>query len=128
MAFDSGSGESITRYITNSRDIRRSNNTVRHTAFKPSKSGRHSVYWISGLQETTIWDIGNTHVAPSRGPILARADLNSLAVYAEGLSVEVTGIPHIHHADIVGWELNSTKPRLQAMKLAESAILRHVPS
>lgn len=93
----------------------------------PPKTGRLSVYWISGLTEKTIWKIGNTHVATTRGPLIARADLNSLLVYREKLSVEVTGTPHRRHADIIGWDLSSTLLRLQAINLANSAILRRIP-
>ena len=94
----------------------------------PPKTARLSVYWISGLQEVVIWEIGNTYVALTRGAIIARADLNSLVAYEAQLSVEVTGTPHPRHAHIVGWDLNSTKPRLQAIKLASSAALRRVPT
>ena len=94
----------------------------------PPKTGRLSVYWISGLQEATIWRIGDTHVAPTRGAIIARADLNSLVAYEFQLSVEVTGTPHPSHADIVGWDLSSTMRRLQAIKLASTATLRRAPT
>lgn len=124
LAFDSGLGELITRYITDPRQIRTSDNTVRHTAFKPPKSGRQSVYWISSLPEATIWNIADIYLAPTRGPISARADLNSLVVYDAELSIELTGHPHPRHADIVGWDLKTTKPRLQAIKLASSSTLR----
>lgn len=126
MVFDSGAGELLTRYITDPGHIRNSDNSIRHNAFKPPKSARLSVYWISGLREENIWDIGDTYVAPTRGPIIARGDLNSLVVYSAALSVEVTGTPHPKHADIVGWEC--TKARLQAIKLANSATLRRVPN
>jgi hypothetical protein len=128
LAFDSGAGELLTRYISNSSQIRNSDNTIKHNAFMPPKSGRLSVYWISGLQEATVWDIGNDHVAPIRGQIIARADVNSLAAYENQLSVVVTGLPHARHADIVGWNLNSTQPRLQAIKLAKAATLRRAPA
>lgn len=128
MAFDSGRGELLTRYISDPGHIRNSNNTVKHNVFMPPKTGRLSVYWISRLSERTVWQIGNSQVAPQRGPIIARADLNSLVVYEVQLSVEVTGTPHPRHADIVGWDLQSTMPRLQAIKLASSANLRRAPA
>ena len=129
MAFDSGAGELLTRYITDPGHIRNSDNSVRHNVFTPSKkTGRLSVYWISDLQEAAIWDIGSIYVAPARGPIIARADLNSLIAYEVELSVEVTGTQHPRHADIVGWDMNSTRTSLQAVKLANSAMLRRVPA
>lgn len=129
MAFDSGAGELLTRYITDPGHIRNSDNSVRHNVFTPpKKTARLSVYWISDLQDAAIWDIGNIHVAPARGPIMARADLNSLIAYEVELSVEVTGTPHPRHADIVGWDVGSTRARLQAVKLANSATLRRDPA
>lgn len=128
MAFDSGAGELLTRYITDRGHIRSSDNSVRHNLFVPPRTGQLSVYWISGLQESAVWDIGNTHIAPARGPIIARADINSLAVYDAKLSVHVTGIPHPRHAHIVGWDMSSTRLRLQAIKLARAAMLRRVPA
>ena len=116
----------MTRFISDPGQIRNSDNTVKHNAFMPPKTRRLSVYWISGVQDATIWSIGDAHVAPTRGPIIDRADLNSLAVYAEELSVDVTGTPHTRHADIVGWDMTSTKLRLQAVKLSSSATLRRV--
>ena len=129
MAFDSGAGELVTRYITDPGHIRNFDNSVRHNVFTPpKKTGRLSVYWISDLQEAAIWDIGRIHVAPACGPIIARADLNSLIAHEVELSIEVTGTPHPRHADIVGWDMGSTRTRLQAVKLANSAILRRAPA
>ncbi len=128
MAFDSGLGEWLTRYIGDSKHIRTSDNSVRHAVFTPPKTHRLSVYWISGVDEATIWKIGNTHVAPTRRAIIARADFNSLIAYEARLSIEVTGIPHPRHADIVGWDFDSSRVRLQAIKLANSAILRRIPT
>jgi len=82
------------------------------------------VYWTSSLSEEDIWDIGAQHVAPMRGPIDGRADLNSLVPYSEGsLTVELTGRPHPRHAEIVGWSEDRKKARLQAEKLADEATL-----
>ena len=58
---------------------------------------------------------------------MKRGDLNSLIAYEAELSVEVTRTPYPRHADIVGWDLNSTRIRLQAVKLANSATLRRDP-
>src|SRR3970040_2456153 len=125
MPFDAPPGESLCRYISSQSRIRRSNNTVRHTAFEPPPTGRLSVYWTTGLNNLAIWQICQQHVEPELGrPAIARADLNSVAVYAEGLTVDVNGVPHARHANIVGWDLaDGTKTRLQAMKLASVGTL-----
>jgi len=114
----------MSRYLVDRDEIRR----VHFASFMPpTKNPRTSVYWISGISEEEIWNIGNTHVAPTRGPILGRADFNSLAVYQAGLAVDLTEIPHPRHADIIHWDQDRKKARLQAMKLADAATLVTAP-
>ena len=128
MAFDSGDGEALARFIVEKAHIKPSTNTVRHNAFMPPSNSRLSVYWISGIGDAEIWTIGTTHVAPARGkPLLGRADLNSLHVYEESLRVEIVPVPHPRHADIIGWDADSTRIRLQAAKLAALAELHLMP-
>ena len=64
---------------------------------------------------------GDTVVAPVLGTIFGRADLNSLVVYQNGLSVNPTPVSHARHADVIGWDLASTETRLIAIKLAAAA-------
>lgn len=127
MAFDRAPGETLSRYIVERNHIRTSNQTVRHHAFIPPSHGRLSVFRTTGLAESDVWQLGNEYVAPARGkPLLARADLNSLTVYEEDLTVVATLTPHPRHADITGWDM-STRTRLQAMKLAAASKLIMLP-
>lgn len=91
----------------------------------PPKSLRKSVYWTTGLPDADIWSLGDLYVAPSRGPIHGRADFNSflLTTSIPGLAIDLTGVPHPRHADIVGWDVDRRRRRLQAEKLADGAIL-----
>lgn len=126
MAFDSEDGETLTRFIVERAHIRSSDNTVRHNAFMPPRGGTLSVFWITGLRDGEVWDLGNTYVAPPRGkPLLGRADLNSLVAHGENLRVNVVPDPHPRHAEITGWVPDASRARLQAVKLADSAILRY---
>jgi hypothetical protein len=128
MHFDSPPGELLSRFIFHKSRIRYSNKTVKYTAFEPPPSCRLSVYWTSGLLVSEIWKICAEYVAPIYGkPAIARADLNSLNVYTENLAIELTGIPHPRHTDIVGWDLESTRTRLQALKLASASSLVESP-
>lgn len=79
------------------------------------------------MADGEIWQIADRFVAPARGPIKARGDLNSLIVIRIGLSVALTKGPHPRHADILGWD--RSKAKLQALKLAEAAtlVLRAAP-
>ena len=118
--FNSGDGERMCRYLTDRGEFRGS--IVRYSAFMPpTKSPRKSVYWTSGIADEEIWRIGDTYVAPARGPILGRADFNSLTAYEAGLAIDLTKIPHPRHADIVRWDPDRKKSRLQAIKLADAA-------
>jgi hypothetical protein len=121
MPFDQPPGELISRFIFDSGKIRPSDNTAKHTAFVPPENGRLSIFWTTGLPEAEIWEICNVHVSPHLGrPVKARADLNSLAVYAQNLTVTIDGVPHPRHGNIEGWDF-TTDTRLQCLKLAAAA-------
>ena len=95
----------------------------------PPRTGRLSVYMVQGLSEPEIWEIGNSVVAPVlHATILGRADVNSLRVYENHLRVQPSPQPHPRHADIVGWDLESTQTRLIALKLAAASQFREVPA
>lgn len=121
MAFDTPPGEILSRFLTQKDQFR--NGIVRHTAFSPPRSQLLSVYWTTDFPDSEIWNIGDAYVAPARGPIFGRADLNSLVVYEGDLSVNVTGVPHPRHADIINWDTDRRKARLQATKLADRSAL-----
>jgi hypothetical protein len=129
MPFDSGDGEMLARFIVQKNHVR-ADLSLRHDPFVPSKkTGQLSVYAIANLGEADIWSIGKKHVADViQKPLYGRADFNSLRVYEAGLKVESAPIPHPRHANIVGWDLESTAPRAQALKLAAEAIFRPAPA
>ena len=123
MAFDSGAGETLSRFLTDRDHYSPAKRIVRHTAFSPPRDKKLSVYWTTGLSDDDIWALGDTYVAPSRGPILGQGILNSLTVYTAELTVQLTKIPHPRHAEIFGWDLDPKKARLQQIKLADKARL-----
>jgi hypothetical protein len=75
------------------------------------------------MPESEIWEIGNTIVAPHRGPILARADFNSLVAYDVGLKIEPTIHPHRRHVDVLGWDAEKAKNKFRVLKLADKSVL-----
>lgn len=124
MPFDSGDGERISRFLTDRKQYSPTKNVVRHTAFMPPKTLRHSVYWTTDVSDGEIWAIGDQFVAPHRGAILGRADVNSLVIYyVVGLKIDLDGQPHPKHANIIGWDADEKKIRHQAEKLADKATL-----
>jgi len=124
LNFSAPPGELLTRFITDKKQIRPSDRTIKHTAFMPPKDGRLSVYWVTGLPDAEVWRLGDAYVVPHRRPMIGRGDLNSLKVYEQNLRVEIVPVPHERHAEILGWNLASTEYRLQAVKLAAAANLR----
>jgi hypothetical protein len=118
-------GERMSRYLTDDSEYSLRKKIVRYPAFDPPrKTLRKSVYWTSGFLDDEIWSIGARFVAPQRGPIHGRADFNSYVLYRDHhLAIELTGKPHPRHADIVGWDTDRKKSRLQAIKLADEAVL-----
>lgn len=113
--------EVISRFYFNKKDFR-ADNTVRHHAFMPPpKHGRMSVFRINGLDDQEVWEFGRLYVVPERGLIVGRGDLDASKVYDFGLTINPTELPHPRHANIEGWELNTEKDRLKALKLAAAA-------
>lgn len=125
MAFDSDQGENLCRFLTDKDHYSSAKHIVRPTAFFPPRNNRLSVYWITDCPEAEVWAIGDEHVAPARGPILGQGIVNSLVAYNDAsLTVNVTGVPHARHADLIGWDEDRKKGRLQATKLADKARLK----
>ncbi len=113
--------ENISRFYFSRKDVR-ADNTVRHNVFMPPSHGRMSVYRTSNLEDQDIWEIGKTYVEPERGkPILGRADIEAQKIYECELEINPTENPHPRHANVEGWELDTEKDRLKALKLAASA-------
>lgn len=119
--------ENISRFYFSRKDVRL-DNTIKHNVYMPPSHGRMSVYRTSDLEDQEIWTIGKTHVEPVRGkPIVGRGDLKAEKIYDYGLEINPTENPHPRHADVEGWELNTEKDRLKAMKLAAVASNKKYP-
>jgi len=69
-----------------------------------------------------IWEIGDREVAPSRGPVLARADINQNNVISRNLQV-IPSEPPEKHADIMGWPSEKSERQSIALELAEDSQL-----
>jgi len=110
--------EDLTRYIFNHRYIR-SNKTVRWNAFIPNnRDGETSVYRITGISDTEIFDIGERFVAKAIGkPLLGRTDIGVSKIFKQKLKVRPEPSPHPRHANIYGWPDEGSERRLIAMKL-----------
>lgn len=80
------------------------------------------MYRTLTLTETEIWRIGNEVVAPKRElPLIGRGDLPAEEILALSLSISPATAPHPLHANVEGWNADTTKDRLLALKLAKAA-------
>ncbi len=87
----------------------------------PATDKKTSVFRVSGLTDTEIWNIGNTHVVPLRGkPLLGRSEIVAKHVFDNDLEVEV-GEPPLLHANITGWPDEQSECKLVAQELAARA-------
>ena len=118
--------EDLTRYILNHHYIR-SNKTVRWNALIPNRDGETSVYRITGISDTEIFEIGEMFVANLIGkPLLGRTDIGVLKIFKQRLNVRPEPSPHPRHANIYGWPDERPEQRLIAMELAAEAQLHLV--
>ena len=101
------------------------NNTVAAVAFTPHHIDRKtSLCHIVGLTEAEIAREGVRRMAFRRNPppLLGRADLIADTVYAQGLDIELNGVPL--HANISGWPIEEDAILEIALQLALGSTLR----
>jgi hypothetical protein len=95
----------------------------------PAPDGQTSVFRISDLTDSEIWDIGARFVAQKRDkPLLGRADIIASDVLNNSLELKAAPDPHPRHTNITGWPEDKSKQKLIAMKLAANAQLHLVIS
>lgn len=95
----------------------------------PAKNNETSVYRISSLNTTEIWDIGKNFVSEKRNkPLLGRADILTSDVLNTGLNVQPDPKPHPLHANIIGWPEEQSERKLVAIELANNAQLHLINS
>lgn len=112
----------LARFIADKRHLR---GPQLWRAFTPD--GTHnetSVFDVDGLRELEVWDLGDRYVAPTRGEVIARAQIQ----YSDPLRLSLEVVfaePPLRHRAIRGWPLPSAKEvrNSLAQQLAERAVL-----
>jgi hypothetical protein len=113
--------EPLARFIVE-KSYFRADRALRHSAFMP-QNREVSVFRISSLDRSSIWELGNRNVAiPRAKQLLGRADIKVLDVTAAGLAV-IPDDDSSRHANITEWPNDSSRHKLLALQLAEKAIL-----
>ena len=119
--------ETVTRFLTSRRQFSPGDGRVKRQAFEP--------VWYAGLSrlETSVFrtsrcsvqeirEIGAVHVAPTRGPVLARADLAAARI--RELTLDVLGDDSApRHACIVAWSEHKEDQLECTIRLASVAQL-----
>ncbi|MBI5788884.1 MAG: hypothetical protein HZA78_08540 [Candidatus Schekmanbacteria bacterium] len=77
--------EILTRYVTQSNQIKSSNNTVKSSAFMPARNGKTSMFRINDLQSDEIWKIGNDVAEKLQKHLYGRADILETAILNSNL-------------------------------------------
>lgn len=125
-------GEKLTRFICYGSHFSVVANRIKPVAFLPhKKSVDISVFRISGLSDSEVWEIGREYVQTEERPIKARADLSATVVYESNLEV-ILDEPPPRHANIKPLPIEKSPTdrkarRALATKLARLSELVVVP-
>ena len=114
--------EELSRFIFSRRHIR-ADSTLRPAAFIPDpKTLRFSVYRTTGCKTKVIWRIHDTHVASVRGKsAYGRGVVFVHGVKSYGLEIDLNGVLHPRHADIVAWPDDPREQLKVAAKLSSDS-------
>ena len=112
-------GEKLARFIFFRSQFSTMNRVVKYGAFiPPSKSEEISVYRISSLSDSEVWEIGREYVETKDRRIKARADFLAEHVYKNNLEVIPDTQPHELHANITPFPADKKARQNIARKLA----------
>jgi len=93
-------------------------------AFLPPKGVlKISMFWIDGLQEANIWNLGD-FAGKNRGkPAVARAEIGSESVGQIRLTIEADPEPHPRHVNIGSWPDGKDEQKAVALDLCAKSRL-----
>ncbi len=114
--------ELLARYITSSRWLRSSNQTIKSDAFIPPNS-ELSVTRHLHLTEESIWKIGRKIAAGIPRTLYGRADVETCHVIAQGLDVVSQPVEpdNPNHANIINWPTEKDARKMCALEIANAA-------
>ena len=116
--------EPIVRYIIDSKHFQRSKNSVKPDAFLPhGDPPETSVFRIDRLDETEIWEIGNSIAKKRERTLKARADFEARSIAGTPLRFHADDDPP-RHANIVGWPIEKAHRLQLSLEIAQKATLR----
>lgn len=112
-------GENLARFIFSKGQFSALKGLVKFGAFiPPSNSDSISVYRISSLSDTEVWEIGQEYVEIGDRRIKARAEFLAKYVYDIDLDVVPDTQPHELHANITPFPPSKSERQSIARRLA----------
>ena len=116
------SDETLARYVTQSSQFRKSDQTVKPDVFIPHPHADLSVTRHRDATIEELWEIGRDVANALGRHLYGRADICANVCTREGLTVSPAPLPNnSNHADISNWPTGKPRQKLVAMKLAEAA-------
>jgi hypothetical protein len=83
-----------------------------------------SVFHINGLNESSIWEIGESYIArPQEKNLYGRGDILAAVIETAKLRVDYDNTPP-RHANIIGWPKEKHEQKSLAQELAAEAKLK----
>lgn len=113
--------EKLARFVFESKKFTRNPPRIKHKAFHPDPIDMGtSVSRIDGLDETTIWEIGDQAGERRQKRALARGEFLASSVKRIDLNV-IVDEPPPRHALIIGWSTDKSEQMSKAQELAAQA-------
>jgi hypothetical protein len=128
------SDETLARYATYAKHIRRGDNTARPEMFMPHPYQDLSVTRHREATEAEIWDAGKGVAMQMAKTLHGRCDINVSACQQNDLRVTAAPIAkkdgdggNPNHANIIGWPAEKAAQKSIALELAASVIVSFLP-
>lgn len=115
--------EPVSRFIVQQRHFSVTTG-LKPAAFMPGSDGTTSVFRTIHLSEDAVWKLSRDYVEVTRGPVIARGDINAGTVRSvQPLDLRPSEPPE-RHAEIVSWPVEKHARKALALELAARATLR----
>ena len=115
--------ELLARFVTQSGQYRRIDNTVKQDLFIPNARREVSVMRHRDATEFEIWEVARSLAASLDRNLYGRSDIRAAACKVNGLRVVATpSLPtNPNHADILDWPADKEDQKAIAQQLAAAA-------
>ncbi len=110
--------EPITRFCVVGSQIKEKNR-LNHSVIWPDENEEYitSVYRIENLNNTEVWDLGDTNV---NNPVLARLDVSANTIFNFKLDFDPDDTPP-RHANIINWPKDRSEYRSVAQQITANS-------